>query len=108
MRVKNTSALHEASLTARMEPLSAAASVIAVVQISGQVFSLGQKYCSEVKGARKDIQSLRNEVMSLQDVLTNVADLAEDPGSGKLSILSLLNQHDGPVKQCQKDLIGLI
>ena len=91
-----------------MEPLSAAASVIAVVQISGQVFNLCQKYCSEVKGARKDIQSLRNEVMSLQDVLTNVADLAEDPGSGKLSILSLLNQHDGPVKQCQKDLIGLI
>jgi hypothetical protein len=46
--------------------------------------------------------------MSLQDVLTNVADLAEDLGTAKQSILSLLNQQDGPVQQCQKDLTGLI
>jgi hypothetical protein len=91
-----------------MDGLSAAASVIAVVQISGQVFDLCRTYYLEVKEARKDIQLLRDEVTSLQDVMTNVADLAEDPGPAKLSILSLLNQHDGPVKQCQKDLTGLV
>ena len=91
-----------------MDGLSRAASVIAVVQISAQVFDLCRTYYLEVKEARKDIQRLRDEVISLQDVLTNVADLAEDPGSAKPLILSLLNQHDGPVQQCQKDLIGLI
>ena len=90
-----------------MEPLSGAASVIAVVQISGRVFDLCRTYYLEVKEARKDIQLLRDEVTSLQDVLTNVADLAEDPDSAKLSILGLLNQPDGPVQQCQKDLAGL-
>jgi hypothetical protein len=90
-----------------MDPVSAAASVIAVVQISAQVFDLCRTYFLEVKEARKDIQLLRDEVTSLQDVLTNVADLAEDPGSAKLSILSLLNQQDGPLQRCQKDLIGL-
>jgi hypothetical protein len=91
-----------------MDGLSTAAGVIAVIQISGQVFKLCQTYYSEVKEARKDIQRVRNEVMSLEDVLTNVADLAEDPGSAKLSILSLLNQHDGPVEQCREDLVGLV
>lgn len=91
-----------------MDGLSGAASVIAVIQISGQVFDLCRAYYLEVKEARKDIQRLRDEVTSLQDVLANVADLAEDPGSAKRSILSLLNQYDGPVQQCQKDLTGLI
>lgn len=91
-----------------MDPVSAAASVIAVVQISGQVFQLCQAYYSGVKGARKDIKLLRDEVISLQDVLTYVADLAEDPGSANPSILNLLNQQNGPVQQCQKDLEGLV
>lgn len=91
-----------------MDGLSAAASVIAVVQVSAQVFDLCRTYYMEVKEARKDIKCLRDEVTSLQDVLTNVADLVEDPSSAKLSILSLLNQQDGPVQQCQRDLLGLV
>ena len=51
---------------------------------------------------------LRDEVTSLNDVLTNVVDLAEDQGPAKRSILSILNQHDGPVQQCQQTLAGLI
>jgi hypothetical protein len=41
------------------------------------------------KEARKDIERLREEMTSLQDVLTLVADLAEDAGSAKRSIFSL-------------------
>jgi ankyrin repeat domain-containing protein 50 len=90
-----------------MDGLSAAASVITVVQISSQVFDLCRTYYLEVKEARKDIQRLRDKVTSLQDVLANVADLADAPGSAKLSILNLLNQPDGPVQQCRRDLVGL-
>jgi hypothetical protein len=90
-----------------MDGLSAAASVIAVVQISGKVFALCQTYYSEVKSAREDIRRLRDEVTSLQDVLTNVTDLADAPGSAKLSVLDLLNQPDGIIQQCQTELKGL-
>ena len=87
-----------------MDGLSAAASVIAVIQISGRVFDLCRTYYLEVRDAREDIKRLRDEVTTLQDVLTNVADLAEAPGSAKLSILGLLNQPDGPLQQCGTEL----
>jgi hypothetical protein len=86
-----------------MDGLSAAASVIAVVQVSRQVFDLCRTYYSEVKDARTDIQRLCDEVMSLQNVLTSVTHLA----SAKLPILDLLNQPDGPVQQCLTELIAL-
>jgi hypothetical protein len=91
-----------------MDPLSSAASVIAVLQISGQVFSLCREYYMAVKDARKDIQRLRDEVTSLEVVLTNVWELAEDPGSGKVSALGLLSQQDGPMQQCKKYLKELV
>jgi hypothetical protein len=90
-----------------MDGLSAVASVVAVVQISGKVFALCQTYYSEVKNAREDICRLRDEVTSLQDVLTNIRDLADAPGSAKLSILDLLNQPDGLIQQCRTELEGL-
>jgi hypothetical protein len=87
-----------------MDGLSAAASVIAVVQILGQVFDLCRTYLLEVKDARNDIRRLRDEVTSLEDVLTYVADLGRAPGSAKLSILGLLNKPGGPIQQCQTEL----
>jgi hypothetical protein len=90
-----------------MDPLGAAASVIAVVQISAQVFSLCQIYYVEVKSAREDIRRLRDEVTSLLDVLANIKDLTNAPGSAKLSILELLNQPDGLIQQCLIELEGL-
>ena len=91
-----------------MDGLSGAAGVIAVVQISGKVFDLCRTYYLEVKNARKDIQRLRDEVTSLQDVLASVADLADAPSSGKLSILGLLNRPNGPVQQCHTELTRLV
>lgn len=85
-----------------------AASVIAVVQISGRVFDLCWTYYSNVKDARNDIRRLRNEVTSLQAVLTKVAELADTSGSAKLSMLDLLNQPDGPIQQCRAELEGLV
>src|SRR6266480_534900 len=90
-----------------MDGLSAAASVIAAIQISGKVFDLCRTYYLEVRDAREDIKRLRDEVTILQDVLTNVADLAKAPGSAKLSILGQLNQPDGPLQQCGTELQGL-
>ena len=91
-----------------MDPLGAAASVIAVIQISAKVFDICRKYYMEVKDARKDIQALRDEMISLQDVLINVADLADAPGSENLAVLQLLEKADGPIQQCDDYLNVLL
>jgi hypothetical protein len=90
-----------------MDGISAAASIIAVIQISGQVIDLCRTYYSEVRDAKADIQRLREEITSLQTVLTKVADLANAPDAAELSTLGLLNQPDGPVQQCLTELIKL-
>lgn len=74
-----------------MDSLSGAASVIAVIDISVKIFELYQTYISVVKEARKDIQRLRDGVISLQDVITDVKDLEEDPSLSKRSVFSRLN-----------------
>jgi hypothetical protein len=91
-----------------MDGLSVAASIIAVIQISGQVIDLCHAYYSEVKDARTDIQRLRDEMTSLRDVLSKLCDLAKTPGSTELSIFGLLNQPDGPVQRCLTDSIALV
>jgi hypothetical protein len=91
-----------------MDGLSAAVNVIAVVQISEQVFNLSQTYYLDVRDARKDIQHLLNEVTSLRDVLINVKDLTDTPGLTKLSTLELLNKNDGLLQQCLADLTKLV
>lgn len=87
-----------------MDGLSGAASIIAVIDMSAKIFELCQTYVSAVKEARKDIQRLRDGVTSLQDVLTDVRDLAEEPNLSRRSVFSRLSQHDGPVQQCERDL----
>ncbi len=73
-----------------MDGLSAAASVIAVIQISAQVFDLCGAYYLNVEDARKDLLRIRNEVNSLQDILVNVVDLANAPQSSSLRTLSIV------------------
>ena len=91
-----------------MDGLSTAASVVALIQISAQVFDLCRNYYLNVKDARKDIERLRNEVNSLQDVLVKVIDLTEAPESASLQTLNIINQEDGPLAQCQLELSALL
>lgn len=91
-----------------MDGLSAAASVIAVIQISAQVFDLCRTYYLNVKDARKDIQRLQNEITSLQDVLVNVVDLANAPESTSLKTLNLVKKDDGPLNSCRLELTALL
>jgi hypothetical protein len=58
-----------------MDGLSAAASVIAVIQIAEDVCSKLQHYIWAVKGAKKNIERLKDEVLALHNVLEKVEDL---------------------------------
>jgi ankyrin repeat domain-containing protein 50 len=90
-----------------MDGLSTAASVIAVIQISSQIFDFCRTYYLNVKDARNDIQRLQNEITSLQDVLVRVADLANVRNSTPMHTLDLVNKEDGLLKQCQLELTAL-
>jgi len=114
-RVKSDVASHDdvtshshSTTHASMDGLSAAASVVAVIQISAQLFDLCRTYYLNVKDARKDIERLRNEITSLQDILVNVADLANEPSSTSLRTLKLVNEDDGPLTQCHVELAALL
>ena len=91
-----------------MAGIGEAASVIAVVQLSAQVYSVCREYYLGVKSARKDIERLSNEVLALKDILESVDDLARNPTGTKLSTLAILRRKDGPTDQCEKELAALI
>ena len=88
-----------------MDPLSTTASVIAVIQLTSSTFSLCRDYCLAVKHARQDIQKLRDEILSLEEVLIRVQDLETEPN--KLPILQSLGKADGPLDRCRKELSAL-
>ncbi len=69
--------LREHSLLFKMEAASGAASVIAIVSITGQTLVLCQRYDTAVKDARQDIQRLRNELDAFIEILTKLVDIVD-------------------------------
>ncbi|KAF8535105.1 NACHT and WD40 domain protein [Trichophaea hybrida] len=87
-----------------MDPLSGAASVIAVVQISKEVLSLCGKYAKDAKDAKDDIDRLTNEIAALCDVLNRVNDLTNGPDAAKFPALRDLTMT---ISQCSSELTNL-
>jgi hypothetical protein len=67
-----------------MDGLSAAASVIAVIQISEDVVSLCSQYLKAVKNAKPDIVRLQGELSSLKPVLEGAQKLLEGSNAARL------------------------
>ncbi|KAL2047254.1 hypothetical protein N7G274_001273 [Stereocaulon virgatum] len=86
-----------------MDGLSAAASVISVVDIAAKVYSLCQNYILGVRHARQDILRLSTEVWAFREIVERVEELVQSPGALKLSTLALLDAN-GPMKQCAQQL----
>ena len=92
------------SVLAVMEVVGALASIGAVVELSGKVFNLCQEYVKTVKNAKGDIIRLRNEVLSVQDILRNVDDRIRTQDSSSLATLQILITPDGPLQCCGEEL----
>ena len=75
-----------------MEGLGAAASVIAVVELSAKVAAVCVEYSRAVKNAAKEIAQLLNELKSLQDVLEKVKQLLDGPNGPRLSVSQALRK----------------
>lgn len=87
-----------------MDPLSGAASVIAVIQLSSTVLDLCKQYISKVKKAKEDIQRLNTEVEAFSAVLVRLKDLLHGPEAAKLPTSGSLDQV---IQQCHDELEGL-
>lgn len=80
-----------------MEPLSAAASIIAVIQLAGTV----TQYLCTIKGAPKDRQKILNELSSITGMLFLLQDQADEAGNDDSwnATLRSLGTPDGPLEQ---------
>lgn len=72
------------SIVLSMEPLSGAASIIAVIQLTGAIAQICTSYIGKVKEARQDIIHLHEEVDALSLVLKSFNQLLHDPSSTNL------------------------
>ena len=61
-----------------MDGLSAAASILAVVELAAKTASICLEYGHKVKNAKTDIQRLRSELTNLEGVLQGARDLYKD------------------------------
>lgn len=84
------------------EVLGVAASVIAVIQLTGKVVSLAYEYLGGVKRASDDLRNLVNELHALGGVLIAMKDFADANPESKT--LELLNGQGGPLPGCLQEL----
>ncbi|KAF4993932.1 hypothetical protein FDECE_13283 [Fusarium decemcellulare] len=78
-----------------MDPLSTAASVIAVIQLSSEIVS----YISGAVGATKERMRLRNEILGCESILQLLKDKvnSSDQGETWTETLETLSASDGPL-----------
>ncbi|KAH0537131.1 hypothetical protein FGG08_006035, partial [Glutinoglossum americanum] len=84
-----------------MDGLSAAASVIAVVDISAKITSLCFQYLIAVKGAKHDIERLQEKVAEIRGILEKIKQLLDGRDKARLSTTSGLSDS---LKECFREL----
>jgi hypothetical protein len=86
-----------------MDPVSAAASIAAVFQISNAVLSSCYRYIGQVKSAEAEITQVISEVGSLTAILADLKQLIQEHGS-ELASLRSLEGPNGPLATCLRAL----
>src|SRR6187402_3910077 len=87
-----------------MDGLSAAASIIAVIQIAKSVGSGLKDYYEGIRDAREDIQKLYRAIKSLETILERIQELLSLPRYQYSNCETLSADQDGLLKQCQEEL----
>lgn len=93
-----------------MDPVSAAASIIAVLQIATAVLTACNDYCRSVKQAPKEAEQIQTELGSLKLVLEQLLLLAEKSEASvhtQASVLGKLAQKGGELDACLASLTEL-
>ncbi|KAF3940520.1 hypothetical protein ABW19_dt0207180 [Dactylella cylindrospora] len=92
------------------DPLSTAASVIAVIQVSGFLLSTLGKYVKDVKDAKKDVKLLQQEVESLERVASDTRKFVEKYTEKTLpnreTLRNALDECEDRMRRINKELEG--
>ncbi|KAL2808227.1 hypothetical protein BJX63DRAFT_436346 [Aspergillus granulosus] len=81
-----------------MDPVSCAASVIAVIELAGALAGICGDYIKKVKNAQKDIDDLNGEINSLRIILESLNNILRGPGGEKLIALQKIFDDVGKCK----------
>lgn len=84
-----------------MEPISAAATIIGVVQTIGQVISAATTFVQNVRYARKEIVTIKKELSSLKVILEILVEDFKDPANTTLPS-NVIEQIIGVASNCDK------
>jgi len=89
-----------------MDGFSVAASIIAVLQLTGTVIG----YLHDVENAPKECQQCTLEACNIQSLLTNLRYRVEQGQAGDawFTAVQALNVENGPLDQCQQALEQLL
>lgn len=88
------------------EVIGLTASIIAIIQLTGQVGALSWGYIGGVRDASRTIHELLDELSSFGKVLRIVLEYAES-NSGKSTVLEELGGKDGPLQKCAEEMARL-
>lgn len=86
------------------EAIGLAASIIAVVQITGSLVCLGYNYLGGVRDGSNEPRKLVDELHSLAQVLLVLRDHARDDKLLQSTALQRLNGQNGPLPRCALEL----
>lgn len=87
-----------------MDPLSGAASVIAVVQLAGSIFQICGQYLKNVKNATQDIQRFQEQIAALTKVLQSLYDLIRGSNGNTLTTMRDLINNIAKCSSVLEDL----
>lgn len=87
-----------------MDPLSGAASVIAVVQLAGSIFQICGQYLKNVKNATQDIQRFQEQIAALTKVLQSLYDLIRGSNGNTLTTMQDLINNIAKCSSVLEDL----
>ena len=89
------------------EAVGLAASIIAVVQLSGAIIKICKGYIEGVEGYPTELRSITIEISTLKAIFENLEFLS---GCDKTTspLLNQLDGEDGPVKGCYRVLASLL
>ena len=69
-----------------MDGLSAAASILAVIEISAKVSSLCFQYSVAVKDAKEDVERLKKKIADIEGVLRHLRQLLDQPDHSRVPV----------------------
>lgn len=87
-----------------MDPIGLVGTLIAIAQISSKLVSVCYEYRSSVKGSRREISSILDEIIVVRTLVERLIDIAEQSEDVALPSLKTVNGANAPLQSCLEEL----